>query len=140
MMHRVTGVAAGLVVLALAAWAAGPAGAQNGGALTIKEIMAKLNKGKTALCPTLGSELKAEAPDWAEVQKHTREFAQLAEALGKNEPPKGSKTSWETLTKAYAGSARDLDTAAQRKDRRAALDAHKKVAGACRACHSSHRG
>ena len=41
---------------------------------------------------------------------------------------------------AYVKNAKDLDVAAQQKDKRAAMAAQAKLAGSCKACHSAHRG
>ena len=124
-------------VVAGIGWLTSQAGAQ--GVPAIKDIMAKLNKGPTSLCPTLGKQLKENAPNWDTIQKETKEFVGLAESLGKNEPPKGDKTNWATLTRDYAANARSLDTAAQKKDSPGAIAAHGKLAGACATCHKAHR-
>ena len=118
-------------------WLASQAGAQ--GTTTIKDIMGKLNKGPTSLCPTLGKQLKENAPSWDSIQKEAKEFVGLAEALGKADPPKGEKGSWAALTKEYVANARSLDAAAQKKDGPAAVAAHGKLAGACATCHKAHR-
>src|SRR5207248_1785590 len=110
-----------------------------GASPTIKEIMSKLTKGPNSLTPVIGKELKADEPPWETVQPQTKEFAQLAAAMSKNDPPKGHKASWEKLTAAYAEWAADLDQAAQAKDKEAALEAHGKLAGSCMACHREHR-
>jgi hypothetical protein len=115
-------------------------GADVGTSPNIKQIMTKLTKGRASLTPVLGNELKQEPPPWETIQSQTREFDRLAAALGQNPPPKGSKESWAELTAAYAASAKDLDRAAQAKDRDAALAAHGKLATSCQACHREHRG
>jgi hypothetical protein len=106
---------------------------------SIREIMIKLTKGPNSLTPVLGKELKDNPPPWETIQGQTREFALLAAALGNSEPPKGSKDSWEQLTADYAGTAADLDRAAQAKDSAAALAAHRLLAESCRSCHQEHR-
>jgi hypothetical protein len=106
---------------------------------TIKEIMTRLHKGANAPLFRLKKELQAPQPDWGDVQKTTREFASLGAALEKDEPPRGGKESWAKLTREYAGSARTLDEAAQRKDKPAALAAQARLAGTCMACHKAHR-
>ena len=106
---------------------------------SIKEIMTKLTKGPNSLTPVIGKELEAENPPWETLRPQTKEFALLATAMGKNDPPKGHKASWEKLTSAYVEWASDLDKAAQTKDKNAALEAHGKLAGSCMACHREHR-
>lgn len=119
--------------------AAGLVSAQGSKTPSIKDIMSKLGKGTTSLCPTLGKELKDDEPAWDEIQKQTKEFVSLVEALGKNDPPMGTKDSWTRLTSQYLANAKDLDTAAQKKDRSAAAAAHKKITGSCMACHKAHK-
>src|SRR5438067_7391544 len=108
-MKKVVVVSGRLVVLALAL-TTGPAGADGERPLGIKEIMKKLN-GPTGIQPALGKELKDDEPVWDDIQKDTKEFASLAAALGKSDPPKGSKESWARLTKTYADDAKALDDA-----------------------------
>jgi cytochrome c556 len=117
----------------------GAAGA-NEAATTIAEIMQKVNKGKDALHRVVGDQLKADPVDWPAVQKNTKEYAALAEFLGKNDPPKGDKASWESLTKAYTDDARALNDAAGKNDKAAALAVHQKISDSCMTCHQSHRG
>ena len=96
-------------VLTLVAGLAGliqPVGAEADGTLTNKQIMVKLNKGDKSLCPMLGKELKEATPQWAEIQKQSKEFAELAAAMAKNKASKGPAASWEKLTKEYATDAK----------------------------------
>lgn len=60
--------------------------------------------------------------------------------LGKNEPPKGDKESWEKLTKSYLDTAKQLDKAAQAKEKSKAVVAHTKLTKMCMACHKAHKG
>jgi mono/diheme cytochrome c family protein len=102
--------------------------------------MNKLTKGPQSLTMVIGGELKSDQPPWDTIGPQAKEFAQLAGTMGKYDPPKGDKESWERLTTAYADSAAALERAAQAKDREAALAAHKALAGSCQACHMQHRG
>ncbi len=104
-----------------------------------KEIMGKLNRGPECLNAKIGKELKADQPDWSALQAETKEFAALASLVGQNDPPKGDKESWATLTKAYATNARSMDAAAQNKDKEAAHAAHAAMAKSCKVCHTAHR-
>lgn len=115
--------------------------AQNGKPPTVKEAMAKLNKGPTSLCPMLGKAIKAEAPNWEEIQKESKQVLVLAEALVKNDPPRGEKASWDKLSKTYWANAKELDDAAQKKDKNGATAAHAKLANSasCNGCHKAHR-
>lgn len=133
-MKRYRSAAVGLAVLALVV----PVGAQ-GEKMTVKEIMGKVNKGPTALFPTVRKGLNADAPDWADVQKQAKEIADLAAALAKKEPPRGEKSTWAKFTKDYAADTKALADAALKKDRNATIAAHAKLTKACAACHNAHR-
>ncbi|MBL8794879.1 MAG: cytochrome C [Planctomycetia bacterium] len=117
------------------------ADAQNGKTPSVKEAMAKLNKGPGSLCPQVGKAIKAEAPNWDEIQKESKQVLVFADALVKNDPPRGDKASWDKLTKAYFASAKELDDAAQKKDKNGAAAAHAKLASSagCNGCHKAHR-
>src|SRR5437773_11027492 len=91
-----------------------PAGAAAAGVPTITEIMQKVNKRKGGLHSDVGEALRASPVDWAAVQQATKEYAALTDFLGKNDPPKGDKASWEMLAKAYAGDAQALQAAAEK--------------------------
>jgi hypothetical protein len=106
---------------------------------SIKEIMARLNK-PGGVYPAISKELKADSPDWSEVQQQAKSFVKMADALGKNPPPKGDLESWTRLTKEYADNARALDAAAAKKDHAAANAARTKLGNeSCKACHKAHQ-
>lgn len=115
-----------------------PADAQ-GEKMTVKEIMGRVNKGPTALFPTVRKGLSADAPDWAEVQKQAKEIATLIESLLKKDPPRGEKDTWAKFTKDYAAETKLLADAAQKKDKDATIAAHVKITKLCTACHNAHR-
>ncbi len=106
---------------------------------SVKEIMTRAHKGGDSILTRLGRQLKSDSPDWAQVQEETKELVKLGTSLGKNEPPKGDKASWDRLTKEYVTNAEALDTAAQKKDRPTAAASQRKLAGSCQACHKAHR-
>jgi cytochrome c556 len=134
-MKRVAGVVGVFTMLVVALVSAGAADKTP----TVKEIMGKLNKGTDCVLQTLRKALKNEEPNWEEVQEQSKKFTELAEALGKNGPPRGEKESWEKLTKLYAEQARALNDAARGKDRTGAKAAHAKLAGSCKTCHDAHK-
>jgi cytochrome c556 len=136
-MKRMAMIVAAAAVVALGAWAVCPAGAADK-PHDIKEIMNKLNK-PGAIGPNLGKDLKEDDLDWDEIQRETKEYAQYAEDLGKNDPPRGDKSSWASLTRAYAENAKQMDFSAQQKDRQGTQAAHKKLMDSCTACHKVHR-
>jgi hypothetical protein len=106
---------------------------------TVKQIMGKLTRGPGSLTPVIAHELNVDPPAWDTIQPQTREYARLAAAMGKNDPPRGSMESWSQLTAAFASSAEALNKAAEAKDRDAALEAHEAITGSCMSCHREHR-
>lgn len=116
-----------------------PGGGPGSGAPGIKQIMIKLAKGPNSLTPVIGKELGENPPPWETIQAQTKEYAQSASEMGKYDPPKGTKESWITLTKAFAGLAADLDRAAAAKNKENARTAHDQLKNSCTACHDEHR-
>jgi hypothetical protein len=106
---------------------------------SIEEIMDKAHANKTGLRAKISDEAKKASPDWATIQKQSKEFVGLAEALAKNDCPKGDKTSWQKLTKEYAEQVKDLDKAAAKKDAKALTAANQKLNANCASCHEKHR-
>jgi hypothetical protein len=134
------GYPAGLLTLAVLIGLMASASADPEKTPSIKEVMGKLNKGPDCIKSTLTKELKAERPNWDQVQKQTREYVAGTETLEKAMPKKGDKESWTKLTKSYHDSAVALDTAAQSKDKGAAVAANNKLGTTCMSCHQAHRG
>lgn len=108
-------------------------------ALTVKDIMGRLNKGRGALTTVLKKELLAGSPNWGEIQPQAHEYAELAGQLAGQQPPKGDHASWVRMSKDYADAAQALAAAADHKDKAAALAAHTRLAQSCNACHKAHR-
>jgi len=106
---------------------------------TASEIMKKTH-GKTGLRNALKADLKANPVDWDKAQKETKVYSELAGMLGKATPPKGEKASWEKLTKEFADTTKEMDTAAGKKDAPAAQSALTKIGTMCMPCHTAHRG
>ena len=105
----------------------------------IETIMKKVN-GKNGLHKAIATDLKAANIDWDAEQKKSKEYYDLASSLGKNDPPKGDKKSWEKLTKSYADNAKSLNESCEKKDKPGANTALNKIQGSCMACHKAHRG
>ena len=133
-MKRCWWMGIGLALLALTV----PVDAQDS-KLTVKEIMGQINKGPTALFPTVRKNLSADAPDWAGLQKQSKEIATLVEWMAKKEPPRGEKTSWSKHTKEYVAETKALADAAQKKDKDGMIGVHARITKACTACHKEHR-
>jgi hypothetical protein len=138
MSRRWCGAALAVLLLGLASWT--QLIAEDELESSIKEIMTKAHKGGNSLLATVGNDLKAADPDWEDVQKKTKELVKLGTALGKNEPPKGSKPSWEKLTKSYVDTAKELEAAVTAKEKKKAVAAHTKLTKMCAACHKAHKG
>jgi cytochrome c556 len=118
---------------------AGFVAAQDEKVPTIKEIMVKLNKGPKSLCPVIGKELKDETINWDEIAKQSAEFSSLADALNKNKPRRGDAEKWTKVADSYAANVKELADAVEKKDKNAAVEAHKKLAGSCMNCHKDFR-
>ena len=106
---------------------------------TISEVMQKVNS-KAGLQKSVGNALTSDMLDWADIQKKTKEMVEHVEALGKNMPEKGTKESWEKLTKSWLESAKKVDEAAKKKDKDATMRALTALRGACQTCHKAHKG
>jgi cytochrome c556 len=138
-MKRIACVMGVLAVLIAAALGSGRAGAEDEAA-SIKSIMGKLHKGANAPLTQLKGQLKADTPDWASIQKGTKDFVMLGASLAKFDPPKGEAAAYKALAKTYYQNAKDLDTAAEKRDAAATKAAFGKLAGSCKECHSAHKG
>jgi len=106
----------------------------------VRQIMGKLGRGPQSLTNKIGGELASDDPPWDDIQLQAREYAELTAELGKYDPPRGARESWEKLTAEYAATAAALDRAVQAKDRDAARAAHTRLNSSCMACHKEHRG
>ncbi len=125
--------------LLLVAVVSGRVVAEKDAAPTIPEIMRKLNGGSNSMTRNLELDLKDDDPDWEAIQESSAEYVKLVDGLQKGTPRKGDKTSWERLAKNYAANARALDTAARKKDRKAAALVVTRIKNSCNACHDVHR-
>ncbi len=107
---------------------------------TVKEVMQKLHKGADSPLNKIKQELKADQPEWSRLQKQTKNFVILGAALAKNEPPRGSKASWQRLSVNYLHAAEALDNAVQKESQPDAKAAFAKISASCAACHRVHKG
>jgi cytochrome c556 len=87
----------------------------------------------------LPKQLKSKTPDWDAIQKQTHEWVGVAEALGKQKPPKGSEESWKKQTDLYLTHVKAVDAAAEKKDADAANKALATIGSSCGGCHSQHK-
>jgi hypothetical protein len=132
MMKRMAGMASVLAVLILAARA-------DDSSPSIKEIMGKLHKGANAPLARLKTSLKADTPDWKEVQDSSKDFVILGAGLARHEPPRGDKSTFVQLADAYYQSAKALDAAAKAQDTAKVGAALNKIGASCKACHAAHK-
>jgi hypothetical protein len=104
----------------------------------IETIMKKVNSGK-GLHKALSKDLQESKVDWDSATKKSKEIHDLISDLGKNDPPKGDKKSWEKLTKEYAANAKALNEACEKKDKSAATSTQGKINRSCKTCHDAHK-
>jgi hypothetical protein len=108
---------------------------------TTEEIMKIVNKPKGGLHRTVGMALEEDSVNWDNVSKMTKQYAELAGALGKNPcPKKGTPASWTKLCKVYSEEAKALEVAVGKKDKDASVTAWSKLNRSCMPCHDEHRG
>jgi cytochrome c556 len=105
----------------------------------ISTIMTKVNKGSTCIHRKVKGQLDAATVNWKDAATLVKEYKTLAEALGKNDVPKGDKASWTKLTKEYSDNVTKLADAVDKKDKSAALKAHGAISKSCKACHDEHK-
>jgi cytochrome c556 len=116
-----------------------PLAAYQGKATTIKDVMKKAHDNKNGLRTQIRAESEKATPDWADVQKMTKEFVELAGALEANKPPKGDAAAWKKTCSSYVDQVKALDAAAGKKDAKAVGEANKKLTASCSSCHKAHR-
>lgn len=121
----------------LAALIAVPAFATATAEMETGAIMKKLHGGKKGVHKQIKAALKD--VDLAKIAPLAEEYEKLATELTKNEPTKGPKDSWETLTKKYLESATDLNKAAKGEDKAGVKAAFTKLDKSCGECHKVHQ-
>lgn len=104
----------------------------------IHEIMSKGNK-KNGLRDKIAIEARKSAPDWATIQTYAKDYLALAEALPKNKPPKGDMESWNKLAGEYVKIVKEMNDAAQKKNKDNVLAANQKLMQGCKTCHDLHQ-
>jgi mono/diheme cytochrome c family protein len=101
--------------------------------------MKRAHDGPASLLTSVGKALKADEPDWPDIQSRTRRLVEVTAAIDRTDPPLGEKESWEKLARAYLANVKALDEAAAKKDRTAARTAKAKIDASCGVCHKAHR-
>ena len=138
-MHRLIAAGIGGIVLSALLVSGTGAADKKDGVPTTEEIMKKVNKPK-GLHKAVGKALEEDKVEWDNVTKMTKEYAELAGALGLNpKPDKGSKASWDKLCKSYGEDAKALEAAVNKKDKTASGTAWSKLNKSCQGCHDEHR-
>jgi cytochrome c556 len=139
MNRRLIGAAtAALFFLGMIALTQAPAGAEDS-ELSTKVIMQKLHKGPKSSQGALKAALKASPTDWKTIQDKTKDYVILGAGLAKNDPAKGEKASWKTLSDSFFTNAKALDDSAKKKDLASTQAAFGKLNGSCMACHRAHK-
>src|SRR4051812_32430243 len=110
-MKRVVCTGGVLAAFIAAALISGRAGAEDESA-TLKSVMGKLHKGANSPFIQLKTQLKSASPNWAEVQKETKQLVELGGSLSKFEPPRGEASGYKSLATNYYNNAKALDAAA----------------------------
>ncbi|MBX9582665.1 MAG: hypothetical protein K2X87_20350 [Gemmataceae bacterium] len=88
------------------------------------------------------AKLKAAAKNgkWDDAKKTAKDQVLIAEALAKNEPPKGDKKSWEKLTKQYTENSKKIEAAAKKEDAKGVTDVIAVIVPrSCGECHKAHK-
>jgi hypothetical protein len=137
-MKRLWGFAAFVAALTVVGLVM-PLNAADDKAPSVSDIMKKCNGGPKGLCAMIGKGLQAKDPDWAEIQKESKDLVECASFLPKTKAPKGEQASYEKLAKSYVDIAKDIQAAADKKEQKDAAAAQQKLAGTCKACHSAHK-
>lgn len=106
---------------------------------TVKEVMKKAHDNKSGLRAQIKTEAEKASPDWADIQKMTKEFVELASALESNKPGKGDVAGWTKQCQGYVTLVKALETAAGKKDAAAMKAANDKIIRYCGGCHKAHR-
>lgn len=137
MKSLICGASMAALVLALAAVARTNAAADSPASAEV--VMKKLFAGKTSPNNALKAAAKTASPDWAKVKEASDAFSKFAPDLGKNDPPKGDKASWDKLCKALADSASDLKESVEKQDVDKFKATAKAIGSSCKDCHDAHR-
>jgi hypothetical protein len=95
----------------------------------IGKLMKETHKGEKSAHVRVEAELKKDSPDWEQVAKGTKSFAEMGDALTAAALPYVSPEKYVTSTKA-------LTKAAGEKDKKAAAEAFTALTKSCSACHT----
>jgi hypothetical protein len=118
----------------------GMGGGPGGPNSPVHEVMVKLFKGQPSLNEAIGRELSSDSPPWDSIQPQAKEIAQLTASLVRYDPRRGTKESWTKHTASFSETGASLASAAEHKDKTAALAAHGALSKSCMACHREHKG
>jgi cytochrome c556 len=138
-MKRLMCMASVLGFLVASVLVTGRAGAGDTETPAIKDVMKALHKGPNSPLAKLKTSLKADAPNWKEIQDNTKQFVALGVALPKNDAPKGDNENYKKLASAYFDSAKALDDSAKKENLAATQEAYKTISSSCMPCHKAHR-
>lgn len=103
----------------------------------ISEIMKKAHGKTDGYLGKIGK--AAKAGKWEDAQKTAKDLVLIADALAKNEPPKGEAKSWEKLTKQYIDTSKKIEAGAKKEDAKAVGDGLGSIGKSCGECHKAHK-
>lgn len=103
----------------------------------ISEIMAKAHGKTDGYIAQLKGQIKG--GKWEDAGKTAKDFTLIADALGKNKPPKGTEKSWEMLTKKYSENVKAVSDGVEKKDAAATGKALGAIGMSCGGCHKAHK-
>jgi cytochrome c556 len=104
----------------------------------LEEIMEKGFK-KGGIRHQISTEIDKDSPNWADVQKKSKDLSAMCEKMCKEKQPHGEADSWKKLTEALAKDVKNLSAAADKKDLANAKASITKINGSCKECHDAHR-
>ncbi|HJZ59782.1 MAG TPA: hypothetical protein VKE74_32875 [Gemmataceae bacterium] len=106
---------------------------------SISDIMVEAHGCQTAYIKQVRNELAKDEPDWYLVEAKSRDLVRVGKLLALNNPPHGSRESWEKFTAVYTARATVLVDAAERKDKEEATVETTRMLRMCATCHRAHR-
>ena len=95
----------------------------------VKAMMQKTSKGDDSALGKISTQLKADAPDWAELLAQTKKMAAMADCLGE------CNSMSVVRVKKYQQGVSGLELAVSKKDKAGAVEARKVFLRSCSGCH-----
>jgi hypothetical protein len=106
--------------------------------LSIKEIMTKAHGGKKSLYAIVWNDIHRDRPNWQRSRKNLAEMIRLCSLLTKQEPPKGTKESWQKLVQGYLDQAKTVQGNLEKENVAESRTTYDKLLKTCKVCHNIH--